>query len=139
MIMTRADDTERAVALNSLKQTETDFDVTTPENFGADKRTRLTIFAAGISGNAANPDVSNDVLINGVVQPNYAESVALEARLGDGRVISLPVEFAGAQGTLPGLDQVNVVLPPGLQGAGAVQLTLIIGGQRSNAPTIVIR
>jgi len=139
MIMTRADDTGRAVALNSVKQTENDFEVTTPENFGADKRTRLTIFATGISGTAVNSDVSNDVLINGVVQPNFAESVAIEARLANGSVISLPVEFAGAQGTLPGLDQVNVVLPPGLQGAGVVQLTLVIGGQRSNAPTITVR
>ena len=139
MILTRADEPGQAVALNSVKQTESDFEVTTPENFGTDKRTRLTIFATGISGTAANSDVSNDVLINGVVQPNFAESVAIEARLGDGSVISLPVEFAGAQGTLPGLDQVNVVLPPGLQGAGVIQLTLIIGGQRSNAPTIIVR
>jgi uncharacterized protein (TIGR03437 family) len=73
------------------------------------------------------------------VRPNFAESVAVEARLGDGRVYLLPVEFAGAQGVLPGLDQVNVRLIPELRGAGTVQLTLILGGRRSNAPTIVIQ
>jgi uncharacterized protein (TIGR03437 family) len=40
---------------------------------------------------------------------------------------------------LPGLDQVNVRLIPELRGAGTVQLTLILGGRRSNAPTIVIQ
>ena len=140
VIMTRADDnTGPAVVMNSRKQTGSAFEVTTPENFGADKRTRLVIFATGISGSAANSDVGNDLLINGVVKPNLAESVAVEARLSDGRLISLPVEFAGAQGALAGLDQVNVVLLPELGGAGIIQLALVIGGQRSNAPTIVVR
>jgi len=53
--------------------------------------------------------------------------------------IKLPVEFAGAQGSVPGLDQINVVLIPALQGAGTVDLTLIVNGQRSSAPTIVVR
>jgi uncharacterized protein (TIGR03437 family) len=37
---------------------------------------------------------------------------------------SVPVEFAGAQGTDKGLDQVNVLLPQSLNGAGQVSLTL---------------
>ena len=139
-IMTSAeDDSGPAVVVNSVLQTGNDFDVITPENFGSDKRTRITIFATGISGSAANNDTSNDITVNSVVQPNFAESVTAEARTADGHVIGLPVEFAGAQGTLPGLDQVNVVLLPELQGAGTVELTLIVNGQRSNAPTIVVR
>ena len=128
------------VGVNDGRQTvESPIAVTTEENFGADKRTRLTMFATGISGTAVNSDVRNDVTINGVVKPNFAESVAVQAQLADGRIISLPVEFAAAQGTVPGLDQVNVVLLPELRGAGVIQLALIIGGQRSNAPTIVVR
>jgi uncharacterized protein (TIGR03437 family) len=96
------------------------------------------IFATGISGRAANSDPSNDVMVNGVSRPNLSESVVVEARTIDGRVIQLPIEFAGAQGVLPDLDQVDVILLSGLQGAGAVQLTLIVNGQRSNSPTIVI-
>jgi uncharacterized protein (TIGR03437 family) len=139
-IMTSAEDeTGSAVAINSVRQTGNDLDVITPENFGSDKRTRITIFATGITGSAANNETKNDIIVSGVVQPNFAESVAVEARTADGRVIGLPVEFAGAQGTLPGLDQVNVVLLPELQGAGIVELTLIINGSRSNAPTIVVR
>jgi uncharacterized protein (TIGR03437 family) len=70
---------------------------------------------------------------------NFAESVSVEAQLSDGTVYTLPVEFAGEQGVLPGLDQVTVRLISELKGAGAVQLTLIVNGQRSNAPTVFIK
>jgi uncharacterized protein (TIGR03437 family) len=42
------------------------------------------------------------------------------AHTQDGHVYSLPVEFAGPQGGIPGLDQINVVLIPELRGAGTV-------------------
>ena len=64
---------------------------------------------------------------------------SVEARLGNGTVMTLPVEFAGASGALPGLDQVTVILRSELRGAGTVQLTLIVGGRRSNAPTVFIK
>jgi uncharacterized protein (TIGR03437 family) len=139
-IMTAADDDNgTAIVTNSRKETATGLDVETPENFGTDKRTRLSIFATGISGSALNTDTSNDITINGNVTKNYAESITMEAKLSDGRVFLLPVEFAGAQGLLPGLDQVNVILIPELQGAGSVQLTVVINGERSNAPSVFIR
>ena len=62
----------------------------------------------------------------------------VEARLSDGRVYNLPVEFAGEQGVLPGLDQITVRLITELKGAGSIQLTLIVNGQRSNAPTVFV-
>jgi uncharacterized protein (TIGR03437 family) len=139
-IMTSGDDDNGAaiVANNQTIVTST-FSVETLQNLSSDKRTRLSLFATGISGSVSNTSIANDVNVGGVVRPNFAESVAVEARLGDGRVYLLPVEFAGAQGVLPGLDQVNVRLIPELRGAGTVQLTLILGGRRSNAPTIVIQ
>ena len=69
---------------------------------------------------------------------NLAESVVVEARASDGRVIRLPVEFAGADGRLPGLDQIIVAIPTELRGVGTVELSLIVAGQRSNAPTVTI-
>jgi uncharacterized protein (TIGR03437 family) len=54
-------------------------------------------------------------------------------------VINLPVEFAGKQGLLPGLDQVNVLLTSQLAGAGTIQLTVIVGGERSNTATIFVQ
>lgn len=129
-----------AIALNDSRHTVAGFDAITPENFGPDKRTRVTIYATGISGSAINSDATNDITIAGLLlRPNFAEAVMVEARLSNGTVINLPVEFAGTQGLLPGLDQVNIVLTSELAGAGTVELTLIVGGQRSNAPTIVVQ
>ena len=139
LVTLNGDENGSLLAINIGRETAESFvSITTLENFGADKRTRLMIFAVGVSGNAPNTDPSNDISEDGVVIPNLAESVIIEAHTQDGRVYRLPVEFAGAQGSVAGLDQVNVVLIPELEGAGTVNLTLIVNGQRSNAPTIVI-
>ncbi|HKE58527.1 MAG TPA: hypothetical protein VKB46_17570 [Pyrinomonadaceae bacterium] len=138
-VMTTADDDSgAAVAVNASTRKSGSFQVTTPENFGSDKRTRLMIFASGITGSAANVDPNNDINVGGVMRPNLAESVQVEARKSNGQIFMLPVEYAGREGTLPGVDQVNIILVSGLQGAGTVRLTLIINGQRSNGPTVVI-
>lgn len=138
-IMTVADDeTGPALAVNEAKQMMQPMSVTTPQNLSADKRTRLSFFATGVSGSAANTDTSNDVSVGGTVIHNLSESVVVEAHTQDNRVYRLPVEFAGARGVMPGLDQINVVLVPQLQDAGTVDLTIIVNGRRSNAPTIVV-
>jgi uncharacterized protein (TIGR03437 family) len=138
-IMTTTDaDDAGVVALNGQTYTSGGLGTLTQNNFGSDKRTRLSFFATGISASAANSDTRNDVNLGAKVRANFAESVSVEARLSDGRVYNLPVEFAGEQGVLPGLDQVTVRLITELNAAGSVQLTLIINGQRSNAPTVFI-
>jgi len=138
-IMTALEDPDGpAQAINSSTQTVDGFNVSTAANLGPDKRTRVTIFATGISGSAADFDTSNDVTLNGVSQPNFAESVSVEARRHDGTVISLPVEFAGSQGRVPGLDQVNFILLPELRGAGMIRVVLVINGEKSNAPSITV-
>ena len=141
-IMTTGDD-ENGTALIANGQTfttTTNLKVDTPENLGSDKRTRLTLFATGITGSVSNSDITNDIKLGpGMVRPNYAESVTVEARTGNDRIYTLPVEFAGAQGVLPGMDQINVRLIPELKNAGLVQLTVVIGGRRSNTPTVIIK
>jgi uncharacterized protein (TIGR03437 family) len=123
----------------NLAKSASVFEVLTPENFGPDKRTRVALFTMGVSASAANSDTTNDVGSGGAAEPNYAESVAVEARKSNGQVLILPVEFAGATDRLIGHDQVNLRLTPELGGAGLVQLTLIVAGQRSNSATILIR
>jgi uncharacterized protein (TIGR03437 family) len=142
MIFTGSDDDNGAiVAANGVNLTTgSGFDVVTAQNFSStDQRTRVSFFATGISGSGLNTDTSNDVRVDGNVRANFAEAVTVEARLGSGQTYTLPVKFAGVQGRLPGLDQVTIVLIPELKGAGTVQLTLIIGGRRSNAPTIFVK
>jgi uncharacterized protein (TIGR03437 family) len=132
------DDNGNAVWSNSQTNTTTGLDILTSNNFSSDKRTRISFFATGISSAASNLDTTNDVNLGSKIRTNFAESISVEAKLSDGRVFNLPVEFAGEQGVLPGLDQVTVRLITELRGAGAVQLTLLINGQRSNAPTVFI-
>ena len=129
----------QSAILNSAAYTVAPFDITTNTNLGSDKRTRLMIFAMGISGVAANTDLSNDLHTPGGVVANVAESVIVEAHTTDGRTLRLPVEYAGAQGQVNGLDQVNVVLTTELRGAGTVNLTIVVGNLRSNSVSTTIR
>lgn len=106
---------------------------------GSDTQTRLSILATGLSSGLVNSDVTNDYFLgNGQQTANYAEAVQVEARTADNRVFMLPVEFAGANGTLRGLDQVTVRLTSELTGAGNVQITVIAGGRRSNMSVVRI-
>jgi phospholipase C len=46
--------------------------------------------------------------------------------------VAAPVLYAGPQGTYPGLDQVNALLPSGLQGRGQLVVTVTVNGQATN-------
>jgi len=127
-----------ALVLNTATMRPGEFNVTTPENFGADKRTRLIFFSSGLSNPLLNLTTSNDVLLGANIIPNISESLVVEARTTDHRLFLLPVEFAGPSGRGYGLDQVNVRLIPELRNAGKVELTLIAAGYRSNVATITI-
>ncbi len=50
--------------------------------------------------------------------------------------VSVPVQYAGAQGQYPGFDQVNIQLPATLQGKGKVDVVLTVDGHQSNAVRI---
>jgi len=53
--------------------------------------------------------------------------------------LPVPVLYAGAQPTFPGLDQINVKLPAELRGAGQVSVQVAAHGWVSNAVTIQVR
>lgn len=61
---------------------------------------------------------------------------AVSARLG---TTNAEVVFAGAQGELVGLDQVNVRLPRTLAGSGEIDVVLLVEGKSSNAVKVNIR
>jgi uncharacterized protein (TIGR03437 family) len=52
---------------------------------------------------------------------------------------NLPVQYAGAQGGLVGLDQINLQLPRSLQGRGEVELTLLVDGRVTNPVKLHIK
>lgn len=53
-----------------------------------------------------------------------------------GSLTNQPVEYAGAQGFYVGEDQINVLLPQSLKGAGVINLTLTADGFTTNAVQI---
>jgi len=125
--------------LNALELRRDGFSPFTSSWLGGDLQARLSILTTGLSSGLTNRNVGDDVwLSNGKVLENYAEDVQVEFRTADNRVFTVPVEFAGASGTLRGLDQVTVKISPELSGAGSVQLTVIAGGRRSNMSVVTI-
>ena len=53
--------------------------------------------------------------------------------------VSVQVQYAGAQPSFPGLDQVNVSLPAALSGAGNANVVLTVDGQVSNTVLVNIQ
>ena len=47
--------------------------------------------------------------------------------------------YAGPQPSFPGLDQVNVILPPSLNGTGKTTVAIVIADQTSNAATLQLQ
>jgi uncharacterized protein (TIGR03437 family) len=94
---------------------------------GAGTRDRpafLVLFTTGLRhAPAANPNDANGV----------AEAVTITAGS-----VNATAAFAGPAPGFIGLDQVNVVIPPELAGAGVVQIRLTAAGKASNPVTVRI-
>jgi uncharacterized protein (TIGR03437 family) len=86
-----------------------------PLNLGACQETVLELWSTGLDAAAA-----------GSVQATIGNQTAT-------------VLYAGPQGTYPGVDQVNVVIPQSLAGSGSVPVAVSIGGVTSNTVNITIQ
>ena len=53
--------------------------------------------------------------------------------------VSVPVAYAGAQGTYAGLDQINLPLPGSLAGKGKVDVVITASGKVSNPVNVVLQ
>jgi uncharacterized protein (TIGR03437 family) len=134
------DSTGSGAALEAVGLQSGPFSILGSPMYGFDLRTRLSLWTTGITTGISNANPGNDIVLgSGQVIENLAESVSVEARTSDGRVFMLPVEYAGAQGALAGLDQVNIALIPELNGAGTVELTVIAGSVRSNTMKLTVQ
>jgi uncharacterized protein (TIGR03437 family) len=103
--------------LNAVTYAAAPFLTVTPEIAGSDQRTRLAVYATGI---------------------RYAASVGASATNPSGNSYNLTVEYAGPAPGYFGLDQVNIVLPPDLDGAGVVSLFLTADASASNRVTFLM-
>ncbi len=84
------------------------------DDSGNDVRTRLLVYATGL---------------------RHAGTVTAVAQDSSGNAYTMNVEYAGAAPGFFGLDQVNVLLPPDVDGAGTVSLALSADGIYANQVT----
>lgn len=113
----------RAVALDSVTLLRDPFPVTNEHNFSADQRTRVTLFATGLT------------LAGG----ETFSSVSVRAEDAAGELHTLPVEYVGEVPGFEWLVQVVVKLPDSLAGAGDVQVSIGLRGETSNKGLVSVR
>jgi uncharacterized protein (TIGR03437 family) len=121
--------------LNAVTYAAAPFLVETQQNAGADKQTRLSLYGTGIRY-AGNPTHDPSTA-------NVASQVTAQTRNPSGPNFKLNVEYAGVEyaGAAPGffgLDQINIVLPPDLDGAGAVSVAISAENGASNVITFQV-
>jgi len=109
-----------AVALDSVTQVAAPFAGFSSLNFSADRRTRVSLFAAG------------------VISPS-ADDITVEAEDSGGRRYPLPVEHVAPVPGLDGIIQVIVRLPDGLDGLNYVWVNLNVRGTPTNKAILHIQ
>jgi uncharacterized protein (TIGR03437 family) len=116
--------------LNAVTNSPAPFLTVTPEIAGSDQRTRLAVYATGLryAGNS-----SHDPSI-----VNVAANVGAQGQDAAGNSYTFTVEYAGPGPCCFGLDQVNIVLPAQLDGAGVVSLFLTAETSRSNVVSFLM-
>jgi uncharacterized protein (TIGR03437 family) len=86
-------------------------------------------------------DLSNEaeqvfLLLSGTGIRNHSGLANLRAKIGSENA---EVTFAGAEGILPGVDQVNLRLQPSLRGRGEVSVELLVDGRAANTVRVKIK
>ena len=104
----------------------------------------IPAFTCGTVAGSCGPAALNisgagtfDLILFGTGIRGRASLAAVLVRIGPNRIFG--AQYAGPQGTFPGLDQVNVRLLPVLAGSGEVDLELVIDGQGSNRTRIAFQ
>jgi probable HAF family extracellular repeat protein len=114
--------TNRVIAVQSVFFLRDPFTITTTHNLVSDTRTRLNILVRNMES---------------TVGENLAPPT-VHAEDSTRRIIPLPVEFVGKVPKFSWLTQVIVRLPPELEAAGELQLTVTFRGRTSNKSAITI-
>lgn len=115
-ILLTEENTDRAAALDSVTFVRDPFPPRTPNNFSADGRTRVTLFAVGLELRAGE-DLS---------------VVAAQAEDAAHTIYPLQVEYVGRVPTFAWLTQVVVKLPDTIPNATDVWLSISLRGAASN-------
>ena len=112
----------RAVALDSVTMVTEPFTITNTQNFSADQRTRISLFAVNVEVATGEP----------------VSTIQAQAEDSLGNIFPLTIEFVGALPTLPWLKQVIVKLPDEIANKVEVRVSLKVRGLASNKVIIKV-
>ena len=114
------ENSQRAIALDTVLFLRDPFMVTNEHYFGADKRTRVALFATNLK---------------------LSEGLVITAHAVDSQQVAHPlaVEFVGGLPTFLGFTQIVVKLPEGIATAGDLQVTITVRNKTSNVVLISVK
>jgi uncharacterized protein (TIGR03437 family) len=114
------ENSQRAIALNSLLFLRDPFSITNPDFLGPDQRTRVMLFATNLT------------LTPGLV----VTAQAVDSQL---MIHQLEVEFVSSLPVFTELTQLNVKLPDGITVEGNLQVTITVNGKTSNVVLVGVK
>jgi|SRR6185369_7184748 hypothetical protein len=119
-VLANEENSQRAIALDTVIFVRDPFVITNDQYFGVDKRTRVSLFATNIA------------LTNGLV---------ITAQGVDSQQVThqLPVESVSGLPTFLGFTQIVVKLPDGIATAGDLRVTITVRGKTSNVVLIGVK
>lgn len=119
-VLATEENSQRAIALNSIFLFREPFAITNPGFFGTDQRTRVALFATNLT------------LTPGLV-------VTAEAVDAQQTTHQLQVEFVGSLPGFPEITQLNVKLPDGIIVASELQVRITVNGRVSNVVLVGVK
>lgn len=122
-VLLTEENTERAVALDSVTQTRDPFPLINTLNFSSDQRTRVSLFAKGLE----------------LLPGEDASALTARAEDGQGNVYLLTVEYLGALPGVSAIKQLIIKLPENVSGPNDLWVQLTLRGTTTNRALIKIK
>jgi hypothetical protein len=119
-VLATEQNSQRAIALDTVTFVRDPFVLTNDQYSGTDKRTRVSLFATNLK---------------------LTEGLSITAQAVDSQQVThqLEVEFVGGLPTFMGFTQIVVKLPDGITVAGDLQATVTVRGKTSNGVLVGVR
>ena len=113
----------RSLALDSVTFISEPFGVTNTNNFSADQRSRITLFATNVALDPGEP----------------LSVITAQAENSGGQTFPLTVEFFGTVPNLPWLKQIIVKLPDTIANSNEVRVSITVRGNVSNKVLVKVK
>jgi len=119
-VLATEQNSQRAIALDTVTFVRDPFVLTNDQYSGTDKRTRVSVFAINLK---------------------LTDALSITAQAVDSQQVThqLEVEFVGGLPTFMGFTQIAVKLPDGITVAGDLQVTVTVRGKTSNGVLVGVR